>query len=75
MNKVEMLHPSNDFSIVAEEAGKALEYGIIIGCDSDGEMVPFSGGLKNGKMIDAEDVLMLIEEFKFLLMAGGFSDD
>lgn len=75
MNKVEMLHPSNDFSIVAEEAGKELEYGIIIGCDSDGDMVPFSGGLKNGRILDADGVLMLIEEFKFLLMSGGFSDE
>lgn len=73
-SKVESIYPANDFKVVANEAGKGLESGLILGYDSDGELRVFGGGMIKGRPPTEKDWLMMIEEFKFSLLAGDFAD-
>lgn len=74
MDKVTSIFPANDFNVVAENAAKELESGIIVGYDKDGYLTIFGGGLIDGKQPVCKDWLWMIESFKQKLINGDYSE-
>ena len=70
MNNVTNIFPANDFNVVAENASKELESGIIIGYDQDGCL----SGLIDGKQPVCKDWLWMVESFKQKLINGDYSE-
>lgn len=74
MTNVVPFFPANDFKVVAENAAKEIEVGLIIGYDADGSMVVFGGGMLDGKQPVCKDWLWLVENFKTKMIAGDYHD-
>ncbi len=72
--KVENIFPANDFKIVAEEAGKEIKTGLIIGYDESGQLTIFGGGMLDGRRPKASDWLWMVETFKTKLVKGDYSE-
>ena len=73
MGEVVSIFPANDFSVVADNAKKEIEVGLIIGYDYDGNLLVYGGGLLDGKQPVAKDWLWITERFKTKLINGDFA--
>lgn len=74
MGEVVSIYPANDFKVVAENASEAIECGIIIGYDSNGELAVFGGGMIDGKQPTAKDWLFMVATFQQKLINGDYYD-
>jgi len=74
MAVVESIFPANDFRVVADNAAKRIEFGLVIGYDSGGSLRVYGGGLMGGKQPTAKDWLWMIDTFKQKLIAGDYSE-
>ena len=75
MAKVKSIFPANDFKVVADNASKEIEVGIVIGYDKEGELCVFGGGLLDHRQPVAKDWLWMVEAFKLKLIDGDYSED
>ena len=75
MSKVIDIYPANDFKVVAENAVKILDVGIVIGYDKDGNLEVFGGGMINGKQPVCKDWLWMVEQFNHNLIAGEYGHE
>lgn len=73
-NNVIDIYPANDFAIVAENAAKEIEVGIIIGYSADGELTVYGGGMIDGRQPVCKDWLWMIESFKTKMINGDYHD-
>ncbi len=74
MGDVVSIFPANDFKVVANNAGEAIEVGIIIGYAPDGGLTIFAGGLLDGKQPTGKDWLWMIETFKAKMLNGDYAE-
>lgn len=67
------IFPANDFKVVAENASKEMEMGVIIGYNKEGGLDIWGGGLTSqGKQPTNAEWLWLIEYFKNKLLNGDY---
>lgn len=74
MDNVKSIFPANDFRVIADNASKDIEVGIIVGYTKDGELSVFGGGLLDGRQPSCKDWLWMIEAFKSKMIAGDYYD-
>jgi len=74
MDNVTSIFPANSFRVVADNAAKDIEVGIIIGYDKDGVLSVFGGGLLDGRQPTCKDWLWMVETFKQKMIAGDYHD-
>lgn len=74
MSSVTSIYPANDFTVVAENAAKEIEVGIIIGYNADGELTVYGGGMLDGRQPVCKDWLWMVELFKTKMLNGDFHD-
>lgn len=73
--KIAQIFPADNFKSVCDNAGKEIEFGIIIGWDKDlGELTVFGGGTDDGRRPASKDWLWLVEVFKARLLAGDYNE-
>ena len=68
--KVESIFSDSDFKVIADNHGKEIEVGLIMGYDSDGDFIIYSGGLLDGNKPAQKDWLWMIETLKRNLLDG-----
>lgn len=73
--KVKSIFPADDFRVVSDGAAEEIEAGLIVGYDSDGDLVVFGGGTIDGRRPTAKDWLWMVEVFKRKLLAGDYSKE
>jgi hypothetical protein len=73
MGEIVSIFPANDFKVVADNAKKEIEIGLIIGYDHEGNLLCYGGGLLDGKQPIAKDWLWMTETFKTKLINGDFA--
>ncbi len=74
MDNVISIFPANSFKVVADNASKEIEVGIVIGYTEDGKLSVFGGGLIDGKQPTCKDWLWMVETFKQKMIAGDYHD-
>ena len=72
MSNIINIFPANSFAHVAKNAGEELEIGLIIGYNTEGEMLVYGGGLLEGKQPVCKDWLWLVESFKTKMINGDY---
>ena len=73
-NNVVNIFPANDFKVVTDAAAEEIACGLIIGYDSEGNLVVYGGGMLDGKEPVSKDWLWFVETFKSKLIAGDYHD-
>lgn len=72
MSSVVSIYPSNDMSVVLENAKKEVSCGLVIGYNEDGDLVIFGGGMINGRQPTHSDWNYMIDRFKHGLIGGEY---
>lgn len=72
MSEVVDIFPSNSMDVVLDNAKGELSCGLIIGYDSDGDLVIFGGGMINGRQPTHSDWNYMIDRFKHGLIGGEY---
>jgi hypothetical protein len=73
MSNVQSIFPANAFGVVAKNAAKDIEVGIVIGYDKEGRLSIYGGGLLDGRQPVSKDWLWMVESFKSKLINGDYS--
>jgi len=68
------IFPANDFNVVADNAKKEIEVGLIIGYSPEGDLLVYGGGMIDGRQPVCRDWLWMLETFKAKMIAGDYHD-
>jgi len=73
MAEIRNIFPANSFKVVAENAGKEITCGLIIGYTDAGSLAVFGGGVIDGKQPVCKDWLWMVETFKTKMIDGDYA--